>query len=114
MKVFKIRDANGLFSTGGTDPDFTKGGKVWNNIGHVKSHLRQFLGGRNLEIYSDAEIVCIEYTEKETENYDILNYMAALNAQDLADCQQEYNKPGLIKTRDKIRGMQDDREKSNG
>lgn len=112
MKVFKIRDANGLFSTGGVNPDFTKGGKVWNNIGHVKSHLRQFLGGRDLEMYAHAEIVCIEYTEKDVETYDILNYIVALNAQDIADNQSEWRKNGLIKTRDKIRGMQDDRDKN--
>ena len=111
MKVFKIRDANGLYSTGGMEPDFTKGGKVWNSIGHVKNHLRQFLSGCTLEIYANAEIVCIEYTEKETERYDILNYIAALNAQDLADTQSEYSKLSLAKTRDKIRAMQDNRDK---
>lgn len=110
MKVFKIRDENGLYSTGGMSPDFTKGGKVWNNIGHVKSHLRQFLGGRELEIYQKAVIVCIEYTEKETETLDILDYMAAINAHDIADNTSEWRKDNLVKTRDKIRGMQEDRE----
>lgn len=109
MKVFKIRDENGLFSTGGTSPSFTHAGKVWNNIGHVKSHLRQFLGGRQLEIYANAKIVCIEYTEKDIENYDILEYMAALNAQDIAECTYPYRKENLKKIRDKIRGMMEDR-----
>ena len=39
--MFKIRDKQtGLFSTGGTYPDFTKDGKVWGQIGHIKSHLK--------------------------------------------------------------------------
>ena len=37
MKVFRIRDKNGLYSTGGQTPNFTKGGKTWSNIGHVNS-----------------------------------------------------------------------------
>lgn len=42
LKVFKIKDsATGLFSTGGMSPDWTKRGKTWNGINHVKSHLRQ-------------------------------------------------------------------------
>ena len=37
---FKIRDREtGLFSSGGTYPHFSKTGKVWSDIGHLKSHL---------------------------------------------------------------------------
>lgn len=43
IKVFKIRDIEtGLFSTGGTSPRWTKRGKSWSQINHVKNHLRQF------------------------------------------------------------------------
>ena len=110
MKVYKIQDANGLYSTGGQDPNFTQGGKTWSNIGHVKNHLRQFIGGRQLEVYANAKIVCIEYTEEQIENYDVLDYMAALNAQDIADNKHEYHKARLVQVRDKIRGMQEDRD----
>ena len=85
MKVFKIRDANGLYSTGGTSPEFTQGGKVWNNIGHVKSHLRQFMS-RSMcyaEIYLNAEIVTIEYTEKDVSNESVLDMMGSLNDEDM-------------------------------
>ncbi len=43
MKVYKIMDKDtGLYSTGGIDPKWTKQGKTWNGMNHVKNHLRQF------------------------------------------------------------------------
>lgn len=45
IKIFKITDTKtGLFSSGGIGPGWSKRGKTWNNIGHVKNHLRQFIG----------------------------------------------------------------------
>ena len=42
--LFKIRDKNtGLYSTGGMSPRWTKRGKTWNQLNHLKTHLRQFL-----------------------------------------------------------------------
>lgn len=44
MKVYKIqRKSDGLFSTGGMSPTFSKTGKTWNAIGHLKNHLNQFI-----------------------------------------------------------------------
>ena len=41
MKIFKIRDTEtGLFSMGGSCPRWSKKGKTWTNIGHVKTHIR--------------------------------------------------------------------------
>ena len=40
--VYKIRNKEGLYSTGGQNPRFVKGGKVWNTLGHIKQHLREF------------------------------------------------------------------------
>lgn len=37
----KIENGEGLFSTGGRHPRFTKRGKTWSTIGHVSSHLGQ-------------------------------------------------------------------------
>jgi len=38
--VYKIRrESDGLFSTGGTCPRFTKKGKVWTSMGALKGHL---------------------------------------------------------------------------
>lgn len=40
-KVYMIRrKTDGLFSTGGSYPEFTKNGKVWNTLGALKNHLR--------------------------------------------------------------------------
>lgn len=40
IRFYKIRDINtGLFSNGGLVPSFSKKGKTWNNIGHVKASL---------------------------------------------------------------------------
>ncbi len=89
MKVFRIRDENGLYSTGGQSPNFTHGGKTWSNIGHVKNHLRQF-SGRRLEVYANAEIVEVEYTEKDINSFDILDFFAEMNEQD----QEDYDKSG--------------------
>lgn len=41
-KVWKIRNKDGLWSNGGSSPTFSKTGKTWSNIGHVKSHLSSF------------------------------------------------------------------------
>lgn len=109
MKVYRIRDKNGLYSTGGTSPDFTRGGKTWSNLGHVKSHLRQF-SGRNLETYANAEIVCVEYTEKDVESFDVLDFMEGLNKQDIAENKSEYRLKYLEETRDKIKLLKLERE----
>jgi len=40
MKYYKIINEEGLYSTGGCDPRFTKRGKVWSSLRYVKSHFR--------------------------------------------------------------------------
>lgn len=115
MQVFRIRDSNGLYSTGGTRPQFTKGGKTWSNIGHVKSHLRQFINSRDLELYKDAEIVCVEYTEKDVETYDILNFLEDLNKQDIEEYEKssyhsEWRTERLENTRNRIAYFKKERE----
>ena len=60
-KVFKIRNKEtGLFSRGGTKPAniWSKEGKSWTNIGHLKNHLNQFTQGWHP--YHNAEIVEVE------------------------------------------------------
>jgi hypothetical protein len=42
IKTYKIERPDGLFSTGGTSPTFTRRGKTWSQLNHLKSHLRQF------------------------------------------------------------------------
>lgn len=44
LKAYKIiNETTGLFSTGGLLPRWTKRGKTWSQINHVKAHLRQFI-----------------------------------------------------------------------
>lgn len=39
MKVYKIRNPQGLHSTGGSCPRWTKNGKTWVALNHLKAHL---------------------------------------------------------------------------
>lgn len=41
--VYRIKNKDGLYSTGGNHPKFVKrGGKVWLSLAAIKLHLRQF------------------------------------------------------------------------
>lgn len=64
MKVYKIRNKDGLFSTGGMRPTWTKQGKVWQQLGHVHSHIQQLTTGYTpADVYKDADVVEAEITE---------------------------------------------------
>ena len=39
MTIFKIRNAAGLYSTGGMNPRWTKRGKTWVAMNHLTAHL---------------------------------------------------------------------------
>ena len=71
MKCYAIRDSlTGLYSTGGTCPDWNAVGKRWSNIGHVKNHLRTWRengGYQNRPIPLNWEVV--EFKLVESENY---------------------------------------------
>lgn len=62
--VFKIRNKEtGQFSKGGTYSVWSRTGKAWGNIGHVKNHLNQFIYNGKLRPdypYHNAEIVEVE------------------------------------------------------
>lgn len=41
--VYRIKNKDGLYSSGGQNPRFSKNsGKVWTSLGRLKNHLRQF------------------------------------------------------------------------
>lgn len=42
IKIYKIENKDGMFSTGTMHPRWTKKGKIWQSFGAVKRHLRQF------------------------------------------------------------------------
>lgn len=66
MTFYKLRHKEtGLFSRGGTTPRFSKKGKTWNQIGHVRCHLAQFRGryGYGATFFPDypASVEIVEY-----------------------------------------------------
>lgn len=65
MQIHKIKHAKtGLYSTGGNYPRWTKVGKIWKNIGHVKTHLRQFINDYDGKInHKDVENWIVESLE---------------------------------------------------
>ncbi len=84
--VYKIRHKpTGLFSTGGTDPQFTSKGKVWSTIGHLKNHLNlatenyynpKWVGMRTeFKKYSESEIVTYQMvSEEQPPPFDMMVY----------------------------------------
>ena len=60
MKIYKIKNPQGLFSTGGATPMWTSKGKSWSSIGYIKSHLT---GLRSSEYYENCNIVEYEMIE---------------------------------------------------
>jgi hypothetical protein len=70
--IYKIRDANGLFSTGGMNPSFTKKGKAWTNVGHVKSHLHQV--SKRESKYKDCSLVEFQLVEVELSTVSMVEF----------------------------------------
>lgn len=61
--VYKIRRDDGLFSNGGHVPRFTKNGKIWKTLGHLKRHLKEMDFDRARYSYANCQI--IEYVESQ-------------------------------------------------
>lgn len=56
---YKIRNPRtGLYSTGGSRPSWTKSGKTWTGIGHLRNHL----GLVDPKIYAGCALVTLEVT----------------------------------------------------
>jgi len=93
MTVYKIRNRAGLFSTGGSNPNWTKIGKTWVALNHLNAHLtlirsgqerwKKYLTGtvwsevqkshmkdhalRMATIYDDCEVVAFEMKETKSQ-----------------------------------------------
>lgn len=66
MVIYRVKSRKtGLYSKGGTWPSFSKTGKIWKNIGHLRNHFN-VLDARGRKIYkdNDVEIIEIEITEE--------------------------------------------------
>lgn len=95
-KVFKIRHREtGLFSKGGSSDwkIWTKEGKSWSNVGHVKNHLHMFLdydgNKRDGFPYDNAELIEVEI------NYDVcfktdLEELVSTMSEDRAKQEEKY------------------------
>lgn len=72
IRVYKIRNRdNGLYSTGGSHPSWTKRGKTWGNIGGLKNHLNIWCSSYNgiKDIPDEWEIVEIVVKEEDTNKW---------------------------------------------
>ena len=67
MRVFKLRNKEGLFSSGGSCPVFTEKGKMWHGVGHIKLHLNALLKNK-WTIPDDWEIIAYDLFESEVQN----------------------------------------------
>jgi hypothetical protein len=87
--VYKIRrKTDGLFSTGGTYPTFSKKGKTWTARGHVTSHLSQFGDRKKEQYYKDCEVVRIEIQEVDADVTDVFEWSqseSTIRAKDLKE-----------------------------
>lgn len=89
VKIFRIRrKTDGLYSTGGQNPKFTKKGKIWQGLGPLKNHLNlllqehmtslrlkrddksyrheQFKDYNSVFVYQECELIEYVLTEHET------------------------------------------------
>lgn len=79
--VYKIRDRDGLFSTGGSYPSFNERGKSWVQRGHLSNHLAQMgKSGRSEYINRGCEVVTFEMVPLETETVGIRDYLDGISA----------------------------------
>jgi hypothetical protein len=62
MTIYKIRNAAGLYSMGGSYPRFSKNGKIWNSLATLRSHLHMVSGwsDKMVNVYVGCEIVEFE------------------------------------------------------
>lgn len=73
-RVFKIvRLSDGKFSNGGSRPSFTKAGKSWADVGHLKNHLNLFKYD-NWDVYKGCELVSYEMVANEAESLNLDDY----------------------------------------
>ena len=88
-KIYKIQRSDGLFSTGGISPDFNKVGKVWKQIGHLKSHIAQIVSYGS---YSNIGTrMALAYKDCEIAEYEIIK-VATMNITDMIVNKQEQHK----------------------
>lgn len=83
IKIYKIENKDGMFSTGTMHPRWTKKGKIWQSLGAVKRHLRQFCSN-----YGWKDDKCVYYWQNNIpDNWTVIeitnNNVERYNAKDL-------------------------------
>lgn len=96
MIIYKVRSKKtGLYSKGGMTPTFSKIGKIWKNIGHLRNHFNVLDAyGRNLYRKHEVEIVELEIVEEvvcSTSFDEFLQEAADREQKRKDDRQQRYN-----------------------
>ena len=77
--TYKIRrKTDGLYSTRGRYPTFSKTGKIWKEKHHLKNHLRLY--STNTE-YSDCEVVQFEMREISDLNTSVTDWLTEIAEQ---------------------------------
>lgn len=76
---YKIQSPEGLFSTGGCRPKWTKGGKTWTSLAHLKNHLNIMEEG----VYKGCRLVTLEVVTLEVPGPDLKEMISSIKeAQD--------------------------------
>lgn len=74
MTLYRIRDKNtGLYSKGGSPPEWGKIGKVWVALHHLNAHLSMIKEYGGIDSYNNAEIIVLDV--KESTTIDVNKYM---------------------------------------
>lgn len=86
MKIYRIRNKEGLFSKGGMNPFFTKKGKVWISSGALRNHFnlieqeiwsytrKEYYWKSAYKIYKDCKVIEIDFETGETQEYDVTDF----------------------------------------
>ena len=82
-KSYKIRNPSGEYSSGGNPPKFTKRGKAWSTLGHLKSHLTM-LSEYQRRAYEGCTLVELQEVEVREHRLQDLIEDADLRGQDRA------------------------------
>ena len=85
IKIYKIRRrSDGLYSTGGAHPSFSKKGKTWDTLGHVSSHVGNNLGNygdikKSIPAYVDCELIEIIVRHEDSAKLDMAEYVERIS-----------------------------------
>mgnify|MGYP000929319385 CR=1 FL=1 len=86
MKIYKIfNPETGLYSRGGDPPKWSKVGKTWNTIGHLKNHLHMFERSYNYELKKYVNMVGRYYPNCVICEYEFETQCKEVNKIELSD-----------------------------